>query len=203
MQKSYHHGNLKNELIENGIEIISKFGTDKLSLRALAKSCGVSHNAIYRHFDSKEKMISCCREHVIKGLTEYLQMQISGMEYTNPETIYKLGYSYIHFFTKNPMYFDFLYHSGTSYNIVFTLDKRDGNFPPFEIFREVCIELIVRYNLSKSEGLRRLVKYWSLMQGAVALIISPNVELDGTWEECLKDIFIIGGGTDEKNNINR
>ena len=56
MKEHYHHGNLKKELIEVGIKIISEEGFDHLSLRNISKQCGVSHNAIYRHFDNKEQI---------------------------------------------------------------------------------------------------------------------------------------------------
>ena len=32
-KKSYHHNNLKNELIEKGIELVSNYGLSQLSLR--------------------------------------------------------------------------------------------------------------------------------------------------------------------------
>ena len=189
MTEQYHHGNLKNELIENSIHIISEFGVEQLSLRSLSKQCGVSHNAIYRHFESKQKMIDCCREYVTDSLTKYLSETVNGLDYTNPETINKLSYAYIDYFKQHPAYFGFIYNNQTSCKIVFSLDEVDDNYPPFEIFRKICIALITHYKMSKKDGLKRLVKYWSLMQGAVSLIISPNVTLDGSWEYCLENIF--------------
>ena len=41
----YHHGNLKEELIEKGLEYIDKYGTENLSMRKLADSVGVSRCA--------------------------------------------------------------------------------------------------------------------------------------------------------------
>ena len=193
MSDTYHHGNLKHELIENAISIIAESGASQLSLRSLSASCGVSHNAIYRHFDSKRKMIDCCREYVTQGLTDYLLSVIEGLDYTNPETIYKLSYSYIDYFRAHPTYFSFIYGSDSDCKIIFSLDKVEDNYPPFEIFRQVCIALIAEYKLNRTEGLRRLVRYWSLMHGAVSLMISPDVQLDGSWSECLKDAFLIGG----------
>ena len=46
-KKSYHHGNLREELIEKGIELINEEGEEKLSLRKVAKMCGVSNAAPY------------------------------------------------------------------------------------------------------------------------------------------------------------
>jgi AcrR family transcriptional regulator len=53
----YHHGDLKNALIEAGLEIISQEGIDELSIRSVAKKIGVSHAAPYRHFKNKEEII--------------------------------------------------------------------------------------------------------------------------------------------------
>ena len=193
MEKQYHHGNLKKELTENAIKYISQHGAEQLSLRSLSKECDVSHNAIYRHFESKDRLIDSCREYVTEKLTAYLSEKIKDMDYKNPETIYTLSYAYIDYFKERPAYFGFIYHSAAYCRIVFSLDEVEGNYPPYEMFREVCIALIKQYNLSREEGLRRLVRYWSLMHGAVSLMISPNVELNGRWEECLKDMFLIGG----------
>jgi AcrR family transcriptional regulator len=188
MNDTYHHGNLKNELIENAIRIISEKGFDGLSLRRISAQCGVSHNAVYRHFESKERLIECCREHVTETLTENLKRSIEGLDNTDPETVNKLGYAYIQFYREHPTYFSFLYRN-TSVKINFTMEYTKGNYPPFEVFRSVCRAITERRKMTYKEGLRRLVRYWSLMHGAISLMISPNVALDGEWDEILKDIF--------------
>ena len=48
-KKPYHHKNLKNDLIEKGIELVNKNGINQLSLRKVAQACGVSHAAPYSH----------------------------------------------------------------------------------------------------------------------------------------------------------
>lgn len=189
MKEQYHHGNLKHDLIENGIQIISKHGSDYLSIRSLSKQCGVSHNAIYRHFESKEKLIDCCRAYVTDSLAKCLQEAIKDMDYTNPDTINKLSYTYIEFFRKHPTYFGFLYGNEALCKIRFTLDEESENYAPFEIFRTVCVALIEQYQLSKEEGLKRLVKYWALMQGAISLMTSPNIEIYGEWTDYFTGIF--------------
>ena len=45
---------LKEQLIQTGIEEIGKHGIEQLSLRTIAKACGVTHGTPYRHFESKE-----------------------------------------------------------------------------------------------------------------------------------------------------
>jgi AcrR family transcriptional regulator len=56
--KQYHHGDLKNALIEAGIQILSQDGLHALSLRKVAQKAGVSHAAPYAHFPDKQALIA-------------------------------------------------------------------------------------------------------------------------------------------------
>ena len=51
---TYHHGNLRVELIEKGLEYIDQYGVETLSMRKLADTVGVSSAAPYAHFKNKE-----------------------------------------------------------------------------------------------------------------------------------------------------
>ena len=59
--KPYHHGNLRNSLIEVGISLIHKEGVEHLSLRRVASLCGVSQAAPYAHFANKEALLDAMR----------------------------------------------------------------------------------------------------------------------------------------------
>lgn len=184
MKEHYHHGQLKKELIEVSIRIISEQGFDGLSLRNISRQCGVSHNAIYRHFDNKEQLIDCCRNHVTKRLTEFLNKAIE--EASNPSLLNAFCLAYITFYKDNPTYFSFLYKNSTS-KIIFTTEEIEENYPPFEVLRKVCYKEM--NNATKDEILAALIKYWSLAQGAASLIISSNIETDENLEKYLKIIF--------------
>jgi AcrR family transcriptional regulator len=55
---TYHHGNLKNALIQAGIEILAQEGVRGLSLRKAARQAGVSHAAPYAHFADKQALLA-------------------------------------------------------------------------------------------------------------------------------------------------
>ncbi|MBV6395766.1 MAG: hypothetical protein HFACDABA_01348 [Anaerolineales bacterium] len=57
-RKTYHHGNLKNALIQAGIAILAEEGLGGLSLRKAARRAGVSHAAPYAHFADKQNLIA-------------------------------------------------------------------------------------------------------------------------------------------------
>ena len=44
-RQTYHHKDLRNALIETGIQIVNTEGVNAFSLRKVAAACGVSHAA--------------------------------------------------------------------------------------------------------------------------------------------------------------
>lgn len=188
-EHSYHHGNLRNDLIEKAIAIVNAEGERGLSMRKVAGVCGVSYAAPYAHFMNKDDLLSACREYVSELFAGHLSRSIAGEDAGDPKTLNILGDAYIEFFKSHPAYYNFVFNTEKSCKMVLTLDEVKGNYPPFEVFRKVCLTLTERYGLTKREGLARLIRCWSLVHGAAALIISPNVELDGDWSEYLKTLY--------------
>lgn len=68
----YHHGNLKEALILAGEDELNHTGPESLSLREIAKRAGVSHNAPYRHFKSKDELIQNIIEKTLLELAEQI-----------------------------------------------------------------------------------------------------------------------------------
>jgi AcrR family transcriptional regulator len=58
----YHHGDLRNALIEIAAELLAEDGLHALSLRKMAQRAGVSHNAPYMHFADKEAVLAAIAE---------------------------------------------------------------------------------------------------------------------------------------------
>ena len=56
MSDKYHHGDIRNALIEEGRKMINSGGEESLSMRKLAEKCGVTMAAPYAHFKNKEEM---------------------------------------------------------------------------------------------------------------------------------------------------
>ena len=53
----YHHGRLREALVDAGVELARLEGPDAVVLRAAARAAGVTHNAAYRHFADRDDLL--------------------------------------------------------------------------------------------------------------------------------------------------
>jgi AcrR family transcriptional regulator len=65
--KTYHHGDLRNALLDAARALLETDGIGELSLRAVARKAGVSHAAPYRHFPNHEALLV---ELAVEGFAE-------------------------------------------------------------------------------------------------------------------------------------
>lgn len=58
--RAYHHGNLRQSLIDAALEAVEQNGYQELSLRDLAQALEVSRGAPYRHFADRDALLRAC-----------------------------------------------------------------------------------------------------------------------------------------------
>lgn len=61
-RKSYHHGSLRETLVETAFHLVDSEGVEALSMRALAREAGVSSAAPFRHFADKQLLLQAVAE---------------------------------------------------------------------------------------------------------------------------------------------
>jgi len=110
VKKSYHHGNLYNELLFEAAQTIKKDGLAKLSLRKLAKKCGVSVTASYRHFADKNALVVAVIQRGYELLYNHLNAILDKKSNYNVITrLESLGYGYIEFAQQHQNFFYIMY----------------------------------------------------------------------------------------------
>ena len=189
-KKPYHHKNLKNDLIEKGIELVNKNGINQLSLRKVAQACGVSHAAPYSHFSNKEELLQEMQLHITKKFTEVLENTVSQYRGT-PIFLLEFGKAYISFFISHPQYFNFLFQQG---NIQIDLNigsGRESNYQPFAIYKEQVLKLLADTNMTQSKKEDLIVALFAYVQGLTTLATMENVHYAYKWEDKLTE-FMVG-----------
>ncbi|MEJ0025821.1 MAG: TetR family transcriptional regulator [Rhizomicrobium sp.] len=99
--RAYHHGDLRNALLDAARKILEEESLAQLSLRAVARRAGVSHAAPYRHFPNHESLLV---ELAVEGFVELrAELQAAGSS-TGAESdrIAKIGAAYMRFVVRRP-----------------------------------------------------------------------------------------------------
>lgn len=111
-RRGYHHGNLKDALIEAALELIASKGPTGFTFAEAARSAGVSPAAPYRHFrDRDELMADVARRGFERFEAELARAWSDGKP--DPLTAFeKLGKAYLAFARSEPAYYAAMFESG-------------------------------------------------------------------------------------------
>ncbi|MBN9590323.1 MAG: TetR/AcrR family transcriptional regulator [Alphaproteobacteria bacterium] len=99
--RGYHHGDLRNGLLEAARTILEEETLAALTLRAVARRAGVSHAAPYRHFPNHEALLV---ELAIEGFDELRESlaEAAKMSGSEPDRIAHIGAAYMRFVAARP-----------------------------------------------------------------------------------------------------
>lgn len=99
---TYHHGSLSESLVDAGISILEESGETDVSLRSVARRLGVSHNAPYRHFSSKDALFAAMSVKGFDNLYTELRKGIAAAAEEKTPVIYGATEGYVDFSLQYP-----------------------------------------------------------------------------------------------------
>ena len=100
--KPYHHGDLRNALIEAGVRLIGEKGPGGFSLREAARAAGVSHTAPYRHFADRQALLEAVAADGFLALAEAMEKAAADNPGDPVTQLRQAGRSYIVLAVRNP-----------------------------------------------------------------------------------------------------
>src|SRR5689334_6137406 len=171
---AYHHGDLKNALIEAGADILSKKGAAGLSLRKVAQKAGVSHAAPYAHFADKQALIAAISIEGYRKLYDAIEKATRKHEGDPAAQLAAGAWAYVKFALDDPDHFK------VTMSAVLEKEKEypafvEISYKSFELVLEIveaCQEAGV---LRKGPSDLITVGVWSLMHGFVSLLLEKQI----------------------------
>ncbi len=112
-RKPYHHGNLRETLLESAIRLIAEVGPAGFTLREVARRAGVSHNAPYRHFRDREDLMAAVATQGYRELTQAM-LRAAKDESSALDRLKLAGLAYITFALRRPEHFTVMFDVPTS-----------------------------------------------------------------------------------------
>lgn len=74
---SYHHGNLRQALLEHGVELARTGGPDAVVLRDVQRMAGVSNSAAYRHYADRHALLAAVQ---LYGMTQLGDAMVAALD---------------------------------------------------------------------------------------------------------------------------
>ncbi len=109
--RPYHHGRLREALIDAGVALARAGGPKAVVLRAATRAAGVSNNAAYRHFADRDELLRTVCEQCMSRLALLMEERIAALP-TDPDPVADawtrfgvLGRAYVEFATTEPGWF--------------------------------------------------------------------------------------------------
>ena len=105
---SYHHGNLRQALLEHAVELARTGGPDAVVLRDVQRLAGVSNSAAYRHYSDRGALLAAVTEYAESKLADAMVTRLNAVPAKGPKDTRAIsrfratGQGYIDFALANP-----------------------------------------------------------------------------------------------------
>lgn len=162
-QRAYHHGDLRNGLLEAARAILEEESLAALTLRAVARRAGVSHAAPYRHFPNHEALLVELAIEGFEELREQLADAAKGQA-SELERVARIGAAYMRFVAARPALTRLMFGS--------QLPNRD-QFPTLGLKADAIGTEIGKALSDPALGLA----VWSSVHGLAMLVLENVIDL--------------------------
>ncbi|HTR84251.1 MAG TPA: TetR/AcrR family transcriptional regulator [Reyranella sp.] len=104
--RAYHHGSLREALIEATLELIEEGGPEAVSVREAARRAGVSPGAPFRHFPNRTTLMTAVAEQATHRLHRAIFEAVGKAKAEGPlERLRAMGRAYLRWALDNPTHF--------------------------------------------------------------------------------------------------
>ena len=173
----YHHGDLKEALVQSACACCEESGFEKISLRSIAKEANVSQTAPYRHFKTKVDLLAAVAQCGFDELREKMERSAQKTKGLNgKEQFFEMGLAYLEFGLEKQNTYDLMNHTSIHF----------GDYPDLIESSEATFTLLVnalrriKPELSEEELMSECIKAWAMIGGLVQILRKDSANLDSS-----------------------
>jgi AcrR family transcriptional regulator len=116
VKRGYHHGNLRQALVDAALLLIEQNGPQGFSLSEAAKAADVTPAAVYRHFAGREDLIAEVARQGYDVFAALMEFAYNGGKPSALAAFEATGRAYLAFARKYPCHYMAMFESGLSLN---------------------------------------------------------------------------------------
>jgi AcrR family transcriptional regulator len=202
-RRGYHHGNLREALIEGVLDLLAEKGPAGLTIAEAARAAGVSSAAPYRHFRDREALLA---EVARRGFEQFEAQLTRAWNRGEPDPITafgRLGAAYLGFARTEPAYYAAMFEAGLPADADPAL--RQAGDRAFAVVREAAEAVVAKVpGTSRPPALMVALHLWALAHGIASLFgrgdparrpvpMAPEDLLEAAMLVYLRGIGLAGG----------
>jgi AcrR family transcriptional regulator len=166
---SYHHGNLQQAIIDQAASMLRDDQNADLSLRKIAREIGVSHQAPYRHFATKDDVLAAVRADGFDRLTRTVQSAIAQHPRSRRLQLETATWAYVRSAIDNPAVYQLMF-GGEIESKLWGDRQRDCAGESLAALASIlCLDSSIPVDAS---ALHRARLIWATMHGLASLKIN-------------------------------
>jgi AcrR family transcriptional regulator len=165
----YHHGDLRAALVAAAIELVSSSGPAAVSLREVARMVGVSHNAPYRHFPTRQALLAAVAARGFEMVRQEMRARTEGVDPADYLQVF--GHGYIAFALQNR----------GIYQLMFSDEIRKDEHPELGVIAGQAFEALQQHVVALHPNVdsgAAAVTVWALLHGISHLILDNQIKPD-------------------------
>lgn len=168
-ERGYHHGNLKEALLQAALGLIAEKGPGGFTFADAARMAGVSPAAPYRHFRDRDELLSNIAQ---RGFELFEQLLAKAWDDGRPDTVaafMRVGRAYLAFARTEPAYYAAMFESGVPIDVnpmLLTSSER-----AFNVIRAAAERLaaLTPPGVVRPPALMMALHIWSMSHGIASL----------------------------------
>lgn len=180
-KKSYHHGDLRNALIEATLVLVHEKGVDGFTMTDAARRAGVSGAAPYRHFADRNDLVAAASAHGFDALHEALNAVVRVTADDPTVVATGLAAEYVRFAEASPARFALMFSAGiakAAYPELMSAISR-----PQSVLED-AVRALPAVTRSAADAASAL---WSIAHGVATLAVNGLLDLPGAREPRASD----------------
>lgn len=164
--------NMRQLLIEAGIEEINRAGVTNFSVRRVAQECGVSCAAPYKHFKDKRDFIASVIDYVNEQWSERQEEILAGCGGELRQQIVEVSVGYVRFLMEKPWFRAILMHKDEEFDSLY--HHRRGKMSSRS--RKMESEFLTQSGWSPETVKRKVHVVRAMLYGTIFLIDAGELE---------------------------
>ena len=166
---TYHHGNLREALLECAEQMLESAGVGEVSLREVARQTGVSHGAPRRHFPDKQALLDALAENGFERLGRELDAAVQEVDGPFTARLTAFARAWVNFASRHPALLDMMF---ASKNRPQADSLRRAADRAFAASSAMICEAQARHDIVDRDNDQAATAILATIQGLTALIVS-------------------------------